>query len=65
MAGRGLEALLEGREESGGPPKGPGGVGRPYRRAVRGWEALPEGQQGSGGHTEWPRGVGRGREDFT
>ena len=31
-----------GREKMGDPPGGPGGVGKPSRRAVRGQEALPE-----------------------
>ena len=41
-AGRGQEALQEGREELGGPPEGPEWVGRPSKRVERVWETLPE-----------------------
>ena len=61
----GREVFLKGWEGSDGPPRGPGGVGRPvevgrlFRRVGRGWEALPEGWKGSGGSPGWPEWVGR------
>ena len=45
--GWGRESLLDGREESGGPPEGPTGVRKPLQRTYRGLEALPELRQGS------------------
>ena len=44
------------REGSGGPPGGPGGVGRYTLSFGRGQEAIPEVREGSGGT---PRGTGR------
>ena len=38
MAGRGPEALLEGRHGLGGPSIGLGGVRRPSWKAGKGWE---------------------------
>ena len=55
-AGRSREALPEGREGTGGPPVGMGGVrspsqgaGSPSRSAGRGREAFPQGRAVSGG----------------
>ena len=55
------------REELGGPPEGPGVVGRLSRRSERGREALlkvrksiPEVREGSGGPTKVPGGPLRG-----
>ena len=42
-AGRGQEAILKGREGSRGPPRGPGGVGRPFQRDGSHWEDPVEG----------------------
>ena len=54
--GKGCEAFLEGWEGLGGPPGGPGGVVKPFRRARgvrscsqrawRGREVLKEGWKG-------------------
>ena len=46
-AGSGREAIMEGREWSGGPPGGPGQVERPTWRARSGPEVIPEGQEWS------------------
>ena len=45
MTGRGREALLQGREGSGGLSEGPGEVGRPTQCPIRGWEDHPEVQK--------------------
>ena len=37
------QALLECRDGLGGPPEGPGGIGRPIRSVVRGWDELSKG----------------------
>ena len=44
--GKGREALLEGREGSGGPPGGWGGVGSLSQSARKGREALQGGGRG-------------------
>ena len=70
-ANRGLEALSNGRDGSGGPLGGSVGFGRPSRTAGKGWEALPECWDGSAGPPREPAVVdrpswmtGRGREAF-
>ena len=45
MSGSGRKAHPKVREWSGGPPKGPGVVGRPFRRSKSGQEALLEVQE--------------------
>ena len=45
------------REGLGGPPGGPGVVGRPTLRSGRGWEANPVVREGSGGPPGGPEGV--------
>ena len=62
-------ALLEGREWLGGPPGGPGVVGkpscrsevvgRPFRRSGSDRETLPEVRELSGGHPVGPGVFGR------
>ena len=47
------------RDGSGGPPKGPGVVERPCRKAGKDLEAIPEGREGSGGPPGRPGGVRR------
>ena len=54
-AGRGGEAILDGQQELGAPPKGSAGVGRPSWRAGRGREAIPDGW---GGQEAFPEGRG-------
>ena len=49
MSGSGREALTDVREWSGGLPKCPGEVGRPYRMFECGQEALPNVRDWSGG----------------
>ena len=49
VADSGREALLEGREWSGGSPGGPGVVGRPAQRAGTGLEVLSVVRESSGG----------------
>ena len=64
-AGRGQEAILagwycrEGQEVCGGPPGGPGGVGKPSQKVGRCRETLPEVSEGSGVPPWW---AGRGLE---
>ena len=55
----GRKALLDSQEWCGGPPEGPGVVGRPYQRAGRGQEALPKTQEWSGGPPGGPGVIGR------
>ena len=71
-ARRGEESLPENRDRLVGLPEGPGGVGRPFLRAVRGQEGLggpPNGSGGVGGppgreeRPSWRS--GRGREDLS
>ena len=45
-AKRGRKAHAEGRDRSGGPPGGEGGVGRPTLKTGSGREALLEVQEG-------------------
>ena len=62
-AGRGCEALLDGREgseallESWDGSRGPGKVGSFSQTVGRSWEALPEGWEGSGGLPAGPGNV--------
>ena len=75
-AGKGREAIPEGRKGSGGtegvgsPPRRDGRIGRPSKGAREGWEALLECRDGSGVSPEViarPGGVemdGRGQEDI-
>ena len=65
-AGSGGEGILKGREwsvgpheESGGPPEGPGLIGKPSLRAKSGREAILVVREWSGGPTEGPGVVGR------
>ena len=41
-SGKGMDAHPKGRERSGDPPGGLGGVGRLTQRSGRSWEAFPE-----------------------
>ena len=56
----GRDALPVGRDRSGDPPRGPGGIVKPFMRTGKGREALPEGWEGLGGPlggpggAEWP-----------
>ena len=50
-AGGCRQALMEGREGSGGHTEGPAGFGRPSQRDGRGRETLLEGLEESGGPT--------------
>ena len=56
---RGWEVNLEVWEWSEGPPKGPGGFGRPTRRSGWSREAHPEVREGSKGPPGGPGGIGR------
>ena len=53
--GRGLEAILEFRDRSGGPSKDPGGGERPFWTSGSGQEALPKVRKA---HTEVRKGLG-------
>ena len=55
----GWKALLDIQEWCGGPPEGPGVVGRPNQRAGRGQEALPKSREWSGGPPGGPGVIGR------
>ena len=55
----GRQALSESREWSGGPPGGPGVVGRPSRSDGSDWVVHPEEREWSGAPPGWPEVIGR------